>query len=289
MTVDDGRYSMAKSYSRRLKEQLGSYKKSAHRDVPDGTWRTRKGEDKPYPYILDKGCYEANILPTIKEAFWLWFAEQRLKRHKYFHHLNSSQAMAFNLFFPLLRNGEDVDERLLKALGVAADREYRAKFEEVLDPEEGTNFDFYLYEPGGTEVGRRFFFELKLSESKFGSCRNDERHACKLRKFYAPNLDGHVDAKWLEPSTFCANYQVMRNLSYLGRYEDSGAVFIFPKANEPLMKAAGTIKYIASHSLAPRVAILYLEYLVERILEAVAGDEVLTKHYLALRVKYICV
>jgi hypothetical protein len=175
-----------------------------------------------------------------------------------------------------------VDKRLLKVLGINDDAAYSGCFENVLHAEENTSFDFYME----SAAGRKIFFELKLSEAEFGSCRIDERHQQKLDVEYRPHLQEHVDSMWLEPAAFCANYRVLRNLSYLGRYADSGVTFIFPKANEKLMQAEGAIKQIVSKSLAPRVAILYLEYLVERILDAVARDEALTQHYLAFRQKY---
>jgi hypothetical protein len=276
---------MTQSYSERLLAQLGVHKHRHHPDVAHGTWRDRDGRDIAYKHILPQDSHRSNILPTISEPFWAWFDGQteQLKLHRFFHHLNSSQAMAFNLFFPFLTNGR-IDPRLLKVVGITDDAEYTGSFEKVLHPGEGTNFDFYME----SAAGRRIFFELKLSESEFGSCANDARHQQKLEEHYHPYLKDDVDAKWLEPATFCANYQVLRNLSYLGRYPDSGVVFIFPKANEQLMKAENTIKQIVSKSFAPRVAILYLEYLVETILKAVAGDEALTMHYLAFRDKYVC-
>jgi hypothetical protein len=80
---------------------------------------------------------------------------------------------------------------------------------------------------------------------------------------------------------------VLSNLSYLGRHPDSGLVFIFPKANERLMTADETIKKIVSKRLAPRVAILYLEYVVARILTSVDDDETLRRHFLDFQAKYI--
>jgi hypothetical protein len=276
---------MAEKYSTRLLDQLAAHKKARWPEAPDGTWRHQR-IDKPYGHILPKERYQANILPTIERDFWQWFERQQptLKLHQFFHHLNSSQAMSFNLLFPFLRDGI-VDKRLLRIVGIDDEAAFRGCFEKVLHPEENTNFDFYME----SAVGRKIFFEVKLSEEGFGSCRNDEQHQRKLEQQYRPYLQDHVDSKWLEPAAFCANYQVLRNLSYLGRYSDGGVVFIFPKANEQLMAADATIKQIVSKSLAPRVAIFYLEYLVERILEGVAGDEPLTEHYLAFREKYVCV
>jgi hypothetical protein len=271
-------------YSNRLRAQLAAYKNTHLTGIPDDS-STVNGEDETYAHVLPEESYRANILPTIRDDFWIWFEQQqpKLKLHQLFHHLDSSQAMAFNLLFPFIRSGK-ADRRLLKVLGVVGAAEYSAGFDKMLHGQENTTVDFYLE----ADTGRRIFFGVKLAEGEFGRCAGDDEHQEKLREEYAVHLREHVDAKWLERSTFRANYQVLRTLSYLGRYPDSGAVFIFPKANEQLMEVAASIKQIVSKSLAPRVAILYLEYLVERILEAVAGDEPLRRHYLAFREKYIC-
>jgi hypothetical protein len=276
---------MANPYAEKLLQQLAGYKQRALPGVPDGTSK-HSGEVRPYAHILPDESYQSNILPGIRDAFWRWFESQApaLTLQPLFHHLDSSQAMAFNLFFPFLRDG-GVDERLLDVLGISAEAGYEGRFEKVLDPAENTRFDFYLEGPSGLKI----FFDVKLCEDGFGSCDDDEHHRQKLERHYRPHLHEHVDAKWLEPEAFFANYRVLRNLSYLGRHPDSGLVFIFPKASEPLMEAENSIKMIVSKSLAPRIAILYLEYLVERILEAVADDEALRKHFLEFRDKYVCI
>jgi hypothetical protein len=197
-------------------------------------------------------------------------------------HPAPTRAMAFDLFSPFLDEGR-VDARLLKVLGVSG-AGYRGEFDKVLDPEENTRFIFYMQ----ADSGMRIFFDVKLAESGFGGCDDDERHRDALERRYRPHLREHVDAKWLEPAKFSGNAEVMRKLSYLGRYPESGVVFIYPKANDRLKDAEEEIKHIASKSLAPRIAILYLEYLVERILEATADDAALHEHFLAFRDKYIC-
>lgn len=188
------------------------------------------------------------------------------------------------LFSPFLQQGA-VDERLLRVLGIAADTRYEGHFGKVVDAQERAAFDFYLE----AASGRRIFFDMKRAETEFGACADDEAHRQALERDYRPHLAEHIDAKWLKPETFFANYEVLREISYLGRYPDSGIAFIFPRSNESLMAAQMTIKQIVSKSLAPRVAIYYLEYLVERVLDAVAGDEALKRHYIEFRRKYIFV
>ena len=271
---------MTDTYATRLLAQLSAHKKLHHPDVPEGTWR-----DAPYAHVLPKEHYAANILPTIRDDFWRWFERQegKITLDERFHHLDSSQAMAFNLLFPFVRGGT-IDRRLLQVLGLADGTAYTGCFEKLLHPEESTRVDFYM----GSAAGRRIFVELALSEEDFGRCAEDQAHHDEFREHYRPYLQDHVDAKWLEPAAFCASYEALRKLSYLGRYPDSGVAFIFPKANEGLREAEATIKQIVSKSLAPRVAILYLEYVVEKILIAVADDAQLRRHYLAFRDKYVC-
>ena len=197
-------------------------------------------------------------------------------------HDTETQTMTFDLFSPFLREGR-VDARLPDALGIPAIDGYTGELDKVLEASEGASIAFYIE----SRSGRRVFFDVKLSETGFGACEADASYAERLDRDYRPYLQGEVDAKWLEPAACAANDHLMRSFSYLGRYPDSGLAFIFPRANARLMEADKTIKQIASKSLAPRVAILYLEYLVERILKAVADDERLHAHFLQFRERYI--
>ena len=192
-----------------------------------------------------------------------------------------SRATAFELFSPFLQRSP-VDERLLRALGIPAD-DYEGHFDKILDPAEGTAFDFYME----AKSGRRIFFDLKLPEAAFESCADDAPHRKKAERQYLPHLNGLVDTRWLQPAEFFANYEVLSKLSYLGRYADSGMVFIFPKTDSRLMAIDETIKKIVSKTLAPRVAILYLEYVVSRILTLVHDDDTLRRHFLDFQARYI--
>ena len=193
----------------------------------------------------------------------------------------TSGAIAFDLFSPFLQTSP-VDKRLLRALGIPAD-DYEGHLDKVLDPAEGSALDFYIEAPSG----RRYFFAVKGPEAAFESCVDDEPHRKKAERYYLPHLNGLVDTRWLQPAEFFANYEVLSKLSYLGRYADSGMVFIFPKTDARLMVVDETIKKIVSKTLAPRVAILYLEYVVSRILTLVDDDDTLRRHFLHFQAKYI--
>ena len=69
----------------------------------DGNWR-----GKFYPHILPKEKKDLNIIEGIRNDFWPYLNKTDIKLHQYFHHLNSSQALCFNLFFPLIKNEENL-------------------------------------------------------------------------------------------------------------------------------------------------------------------------------------
>lgn len=193
----------------------------------------------------------------------------------------TSGPIAFELFSPFLQTSP-VDQRLLRALGIAGD-DYEGYLQKVPDPAEGSAFDFYIEAPSG----RRYLFDVKPPESDFESCTDNQSNRDKAERDYLPHLHELVDTRWLQPEAFFANYEVLSKLSYLGRFADSGMVFIFPKTDSRLMVADETIKKIVSRTLAPRVAILYLEYVLARILTAVDDDEAMRRHFLDFQAKYV--
>jgi hypothetical protein len=279
---------MASAYCDKLLLQLAAHASgelSGTNDVPPH----EPGSSQSH--VLRAEAYRTNILPGIRERFWQWFEALHppIPLSARFADLSVSQAVVFNLFFPFIEDGR-VDPRLLEVLGVRG-RDYTARFDVAVhhnDSEDATHaahIDFVME----ASSGERVFVDVKLAEAHFGRCEPDAQDFDNLARRYAPELREHVDAKWLAPDAFFANRRVMRNLSCLAGDPRSGAVFIFPRANECLKAEEQTIKQIVSKSLAPRVAIYYLEYLVERALKATAADPRLHEHFLRFRAKYICV
>lgn len=156
-----------------------------------------------------------------------------------------------------------------------------AEFEKIMEQSEGTNFDFFME----TASGSRIFFELKLSESDFGTARPDTRHREKLERIYSPRLTGKVKPEYIEEGLFFKHYQLLRNISYLGHEGADILYIIFPRANEAL---AGTEQIMGSMLMGgfrDKVRILYLEDLVQRILQSV--DTRMLQHYREFKEKYI--
>jgi hypothetical protein len=137
-------------------------------------------------------------------------ARRDIKLHMYFHHLSSSQAFAFNLFFPFFLSGPGPARELSGALGVDQDVTSDWQFEHIPDRDEGTNADVMW-----RTSEARVFCEVKLSETGFGTAKNDVEHQLKLVKIYRPRLNNIVSRDLLQEATFFKNYQLLRNISLL--------------------------------------------------------------------------
>jgi len=222
----------------------------------------RNGKEHKLGHILpdpDKNR-EKNFLPCLIESSrgrnlqidahrWLYFggqhateklssgfAQNRIKLHTYFHHLNSSQAMCLNFFYPLLEtkqlkiilsflseefnvdfNGEDIKYSTVRfeKPGLEIGYGYRP-----------TSFDFYFQ----TTSGKKFYFEIKYTEV---GCRdkNDKEHRNKFKKVYHNHLSS-LEAKYHKAKDFLRYYQVMRNLVHIDK--DAFVVFIYPSQNEAI-------------------------------------------------------
>lgn len=218
-------------YAEQLKAHLSNYKRSHLKVDTKGEW---SDSGRFYDHILPKELYRQNILEEVREPFWQYARENGLTQslHRDFHHLNSSQALAFNLFFRFLNESATDSDVLLRALGVAPKSIVRWSFEEVPDSLEGTNFDVIVQFADES----RLLVELKLSETEFGQCVDDKDHRDKLEDIYRARLKGKVVEETLAAPAFFKAYQLLRNVSHL-RNEDR-LVLIVPRANKSSWKEA---------------------------------------------------
>lgn len=248
----------ATPYHLRLREHLARYKREVLGVAADGTWRYR-GEAIPYPHILPVDQQHLNVLGGVRDEFWVYWDYQKrqarrpAKLHRNFAHLTSSQALAFNLFFPFLGSSRAAPEALLGALGVENEPMVDWRFEEVLDQREGTNFDVAMT----LASGRRVLVEVKLTERAFGTCTNDAEHRDKLAAVYAPRLVGKVPDDVARAPAFFGRYQILRNVSYA----DAAAtvVFLVPRENVALAEGTAFIRDTVLAAYRPAVQVVYLE------------------------------
>ena len=269
------------SYDSCLKDHLSNYKVTQLGVSDDGIW---KGNGKSYSHILPECHKRLNILETIREQFWAYLQSNlQLKLHMDFHHLNSSQAMCFNLFFPFFGLPDSDPTPLLAALGLPAEDVDAWEFEFIPDPAEGTNFDFWIHLGSDSEV----FFEIKLSESAFGSCKPDESHKQKREGFYRDRLKHKCSLEALEDDFFFENYQLLRNLSYVDRHKDHSLIVLLPKENKSLTPGEDRFRSVLLPEVKPFVKIVYMESLLDQLrMDCSQYPDLINEHLDHFEMKY---
>lgn len=216
-------------YVRTLKAHLAAHRQDDLK-APAGTWG-----DPPrnYDHILPREKYELNMVAAIRDHFWREHKLRAWKLHQYFHHLSSSQAFAFNVFFPVYPDLPSTFRATRCLLGIVEDA-CNIDFEVEFQNGDGTNIDVLLTE----QSGRRTVLEVKLTEGSFGRARHDERHVQKLRRLYRPLLTGRLPAPLLEERPFFRDYQLFRNLAQLRCQSDDRLILVLPRARKKLWKFA---------------------------------------------------
>lgn len=213
-------------YADKIKQHLTEYKKEYFPNLENGIWIKNK---KSYPYILPIENKFKNILPEFRDDFKEYLKTQKIKLHIGFHHLNSSQAMCFNFFYPLIKEKEleiiteflGFDNETINYQTVCFEKEGKEKDK---DP---TNFDFYFE----THSNKKIFFEIKYSEYHFANAKNDTNHKEKYKNIYQKYLDP-INNRFSSMSLFLENYQILRNLIHIE--ENTYVVFLYPKENKKI-------------------------------------------------------
>ena len=267
-----------KRYAAALKVHLGDY---ARRRLGVEEFGLYKGHQ--YAHILPEHLRYLNLLASASAGIRAHLeAHPQIKEHQFFHHLNSSQAFAFNLFYPYFAAGGPAARILSKSLGVDADVE-TWEFEAVPDTDEGTNVDVCWT----TTEGVRVYCEVKLTESEFGQAKVDSRHMEKLRSIYAPRLDSLVSRDLLAPEAFFAHYQILRNISLLAERNADQLIFLMPRENEALeAPMTRTLASVSGH-VRDRIHVAYVEDCLDILESARSLSTPLRAYAGELKEKYV--
>lgn len=273
----EGGYVM-KSYLSTLQAHLATYKRNRLGIVEDGTFK-----GKPYPHILPAELRFLNFLEPVRAELQAHLkSNPGIKLHQYFHHLNSSQAFAFNFFYPFLAAGGQTARAFSTVLGVDADAVQWA-FEVVPDAIENTNVDVAWQTAGGATV----FCEVKLSEADFGRAKNDERHRDKLAKIYRPRLEGHISDALLAEEAFFGHYQLLRNVSLMAGSEKDRLVLLMPRANESLSPQLKTVLAGTQPNVRSRIHVAYIEDCLSALMTSQSVTPELSSYVSSLWEKYV--
>lgn len=220
--------------------------------------------------IIDRG-YQNNILGLLKS--------ENIK-HCGFANLNSSQAMALNLFGPLC-----VENILSTVIPYIRDQVQSEALVYQFEKKEkdSSQIDFYV-ESGN----KKFYFEVKFSEGfepKSHSKNNDERWPL----FYEGPMKMILKNE-INPQTkdifFEKKYQLWRNVLMVSD-PDSFVCFVFPRFRRDLTEEVEKSKKILLPRFADKVKVLYVEDVCNTILSKHFDNCKLMAHYTEFHEKYI--
>jgi hypothetical protein len=265
-------------YESTLKSHLASYAKNRLGVYEEGTFK-----EKPYPHILPSRLKFLNFLEPVRAELQAYLEKHRdIKLHKYFHHLNSSQAFAFNFFFPYFAAGGKSAKLLSGLLGVDAPvKDF--EFEVVPDEAEGTNVDAVWRVVGGATV----FCEVKLSEAEFGKAKDDDEHKKKRVRTYLSRLDGLVSDDLLEEKAFFKHYQLLRNIALLADSEKDQLILLMPRANESLSPQLKTVLAGTQPHVRSRIHVAYIEDSLTALMASPSVTPELRSYAKSLWEKYV--
>ena len=143
-------------------EHLSRYKVEVLRIHADGHFYYR-GRNISMGHILPPERCKENILEGYRERFWS-SAHSTFTPHRYFHHLNSSQALCVNLFYPLIaENALGLLEQFLSLPVMTGPRPQFEKESPIEVAVRRTSFDFCLERGAEGNV----FVEVKYTEDAF--------------------------------------------------------------------------------------------------------------------------
>jgi len=207
---------------------LIKYKRQTLKIHENGVWWSNK---KEYEHIipedpLDKNIINSNYHDALANIL------PKTKRHPGFNHLNSSQALALNLFGPFV---------IEKKINLIAERVYNSievigsDFEYVYDEVEGTNFDFYI-----KGKNQDIFFEVKYTEDNFASAKKDSNHIAKYDSVYKERLSKICS---IERDEFFSKYQLLRNVIYSNK---GFIVFVIPEFRTDLSENVKSVKHLVN-------------------------------------------
>ena len=193
---------------------------------------------RSYSHILPEKYYEMNFSRDVKDKLVGSKYLSSIHWHRYSHHLNSSQVMAVNFFYPLLKYREL--DTLLMLMGIEDEIVYdpsHISFSKISEIEETqgrkTCFDFHFKLKSGKEV----YVMSKYTDGCYGKAL-DEEFSKKYEETYKSLLEksGIIKEEFKSEKFFLENYNFMRSLVHLS--EDSYLLVIYPRENWQIREKA---------------------------------------------------
>ena len=197
---------------------------------------------RKYGHILRERDYEYNFSSQVSDKLVNSKFLKPIKWNRFSHHLNSSQVMTVNFFYPLIRYREL--EAFLAMTGIEDEIIYDPEHlqflkvcEEEKSGEKKTYFDFYMK----LKSGRKVYVEAKYTEGVYGKS-NSKSHLTKYNEVFEPLLKDSILIKdeFKTEEFFLEHYNFMRGLAHMKK--DTYLVVLYPRENWALRERALYIK-----------------------------------------------
>ncbi len=247
-------------FSEAVKKHMVSYKKSDLQlmNYQAGFWRLEeKNKFVTMEYILPistlnaKEAVSPNLLRNYRESF-LHDRISDIKYHDYAHHLNSSQIMCINFFFPFWY--ERKLDIVINALGLELFSHEQIDYDGVCFEKESTidknqhsrtatSFDFYIpIISDKPYLKRSIYFEIKYCERNFGIKDINDHNIGLYNRVYKKHAERVLSPVLCFPEAFLSNYQIARNLIHIDAENNDYLVLIYPSQNEEIANQCSTAK-----------------------------------------------
>lgn len=271
-----------KRYSEdKIKLHLADYKNN-NITTECGKWQN----DRFYSHLLPETEIRKNLIDiSYKKNFDNLFLKMKEDLHIYFSSLASSQALCFNLFYPLSEEAENRLDLINSHISKNATSEFEHvednSFEKYPIKKGKTNFDFFI-----KDGSKKFFFEIKYTEDTFGYVSEiDPTHHQKFNDYYKNQLE--IVAPKVSERDFFNNYQLWRNICHVYENEDSinEVYFVVLKDRTDLIQDVEDAKKKCNKIFKDHIHVLKIEELVKKVLDE--DNEALHNHYLEFFDKYL--
>ena len=193
-----------------------------------------------------------------------------------FRYMTSSQAFAVNFFTPL------IVERRLSILGAFCDAiDYNScSYEVVKDPEEKTQFDFYIPGLSGYPT---VSVEVKYSENQFGEASGTNEQERKYSNIYKQYLD-IITCEEVDEQEFFKFYQIWRNIIYHVKTSGQHICFLFPEFRADLTNIVDYVLRKCKEEIKPFIHVIYADSIVNKL---ITEGGVLGMYYSEFKRKYL--
>lgn len=242
---------------------------------------------KSFGHILPEKNYHENFLPLVREDLITSPYLSGIHWHRFSHHLNSSQVLGVNFFYPLLKKGEM--RSFLELFGLQDIESY--------DP---LNLSFSKLSPVESSVRRKscFDFYTKLQEEEelyvlsnytdgcFGRAEK-ESFMEKYASVYEPLLSASdmIEERFKNEAFFMEEYRYMRSLLHLN--EKSRLLVLLPRENFQLREKALYFRdQVLTEKGRDRFYPVVWEEVIDSLLEQLSDPELSRYYETELKDKY---